>query len=710
MNSRVRFFALCVLVIGAAMLYGAHLGEVPIYLGNDETEFSLQAHAIATTARDDEGRLLPVYFHTGENSWFHPALVYEMAPILMILPPKPWVVRLPIVLIALIDILLVFVLARRLGVSDIAALGAAALLAVTPAHFMHGRFVADYLCPVPIVLMWLILLIDYDRSKNERRLIAAGTVLGIGLYTYIASVVMMPIYMALTYAVLLVRGERRFRPYALVTVAFVVWLLPAALWLMRYPEIYGGMTHRYGGAHLDVLHDGWSMLAGDALKQRWRIHRSFFEWRYLFDRAESNIMSSTYTTGVFLKAMAVLIPIGLYQMLRNRRTGLSLAIVAVFLSAPTAASLIPEPYATDRALVLLPMAAVIGGFGIDWLVARRASYAEWGARAVLVGLCVWMTIQFRDFYHVYRTGYRDQTAFWFNGNHPEAFEPILTRYPPLTKGEHPRARDPQFVYLNQKLPWIYQHWKLFLIVHGRTDLLSRTVYFDSDFDVERAAPGTLLLTGAGDPIERKFLKQSAVRPIDHIGEPDGSLSFTIFERTHGDYVRSRQELFALARVLATEGGDVPPATRRLFEGVDESDPTREPLALLRAVAEGQRAGSAGETVIRAGGGVVAPADLHGDATLEGFTVHPLPNGDRAVFVYFTPRRAWRGHKLWAHAYPQGSHEYIPLTNVEPDFDGWRPGQLAWEPFRVPANTAYVIYVGVEMNHDLGPATPLGTVR
>jgi hypothetical protein len=63
--------------IAAAVIYTAQLGSSPIYLNNDETEFALQAHAIATTARDVEGRFLPLYFHVAENSWFHPALVYS---------------------------------------------------------------------------------------------------------------------------------------------------------------------------------------------------------------------------------------------------------------------------------------------------------------------------------------------------------------------------------------------------------------------------------------------------------------------------------------------------------------------------------------------------------------------------------------------------------------------------------------------------------
>ena len=37
------------------------------------------------------------------------------------------------------------------------ARGAALLLALTPAHFIHSRFALDYLYPVPFTLAWLLL-------------------------------------------------------------------------------------------------------------------------------------------------------------------------------------------------------------------------------------------------------------------------------------------------------------------------------------------------------------------------------------------------------------------------------------------------------------------------------------------------------------------------------------------------------------------------
>jgi 4-amino-4-deoxy-L-arabinose transferase-like glycosyltransferase len=541
MNFRIRALLLVAVGVGAAVLYTVNLNSVPTYLSSDETAFALQAHAIATTAHDQNGRLLPLYFQMMQNVWFHPALVYAMAPILAVVRPLPWAVRLPTVIVALCNILLVFVVARRLGASHAAAIGASAILALTPAHLLHGRFACDYLFPVPCVLAWLILLVDADRSQSSWRFFAAGCALGLGLYTYIAAVVMMPVYLALSYLTMFLSGARRVRPYAAITAGFILLLLPLAAYLIAMPEVYAGMTQRYGGANLDVVNHPRDLFLGGIMAQRWATYRSFFDWSFLFDRAETHVMSSTYTTGVFLKALKVLIPIGAYHILRNRRNRFTVLLLAGFLAAPVAASLVPEAHAVDRALILLPMAALIAGFGVDWLLMPRNWIVTWAGRTVCAGLFVWMGVQFNGFYRDYLTDYPRRASFWFDGNHPGAFEPLVR--------QHPRD-DRRFIYISDGLPRVREHWKLYLLGHGRKDLLTRTVFFTQGLPLEAVRPGSLLLTGADDPVERSFLKLAAVQAIDHITEPDGTPSFTIFERTPSHVVYPFDGIYSAQPSLA----------------------------------------------------------------------------------------------------------------------------------------------------------------
>ena len=54
--------ALAVLATCVFVLYAANLGHAPVYLHDAEVLFALHAHSIATSLRDTNGRLLPLYF------------------------------------------------------------------------------------------------------------------------------------------------------------------------------------------------------------------------------------------------------------------------------------------------------------------------------------------------------------------------------------------------------------------------------------------------------------------------------------------------------------------------------------------------------------------------------------------------------------------------------------------------------------------------
>ncbi|MGH9218682.1 MAG: hypothetical protein ACRD1W_05245, partial [Vicinamibacterales bacterium] len=105
---------MALLVIAVGVLYATRLGEVPAYLIHDETQGALQAHAIATTGRDLSGRLLPLYFTEPEfPPGRDPILIYVTALGLQVLPFSEAGVRIPTALIATLNVVLTFLVARR---------------------------------------------------------------------------------------------------------------------------------------------------------------------------------------------------------------------------------------------------------------------------------------------------------------------------------------------------------------------------------------------------------------------------------------------------------------------------------------------------------------------------------------------------------------------------------------------------------------------
>src|SRR6266550_4063067 len=86
------------LALAAFGLYAVALEHTPPHLHRDEVMFALQAQSLASSGRDLDGRLFPLYFEMralGEHVWFHPVLVYVTALFLKVFPLTESVVRLP---------------------------------------------------------------------------------------------------------------------------------------------------------------------------------------------------------------------------------------------------------------------------------------------------------------------------------------------------------------------------------------------------------------------------------------------------------------------------------------------------------------------------------------------------------------------------------------------------------------------------------------
>jgi len=74
------------------------------------------------------------------------------------------------------------------------------------------------------------------------------------------------------------------------------------------------------------------------------------------------------TGGVLLPPLIVLLPAGLFGLLREPSTPITRLLLAGFAVAPWAASLTAEAPVPGRALFLTPFAAIISVFGLQYLL------------------------------------------------------------------------------------------------------------------------------------------------------------------------------------------------------------------------------------------------------------------------------------------------------------------------------------------------------
>lgn len=237
-----------VFLIIVGIFYSFLLFRAPVHLNRDELGFSLNAYSIAKTGFDENGRFLPLYFWHLGVMWATPIIVYLTALFLTILPLSEITIRLPSVMIGILNIVLIYFLAKRIFDSEKLGLLAAFFLALTPVHFIQSRILLDNLFPVPFVLGWMLLLYLFVSKRNLWFLFLATLLLGIGIHSYHASKVMMPIYLIITFLVILFKFKGNKSIILIPLIAFILPLLPIIPWLSKYPDTLTDQV-RYTGLY-----------------------------------------------------------------------------------------------------------------------------------------------------------------------------------------------------------------------------------------------------------------------------------------------------------------------------------------------------------------------------------------------------------------------------------------------------------------------------
>jgi 4-amino-4-deoxy-L-arabinose transferase-like glycosyltransferase len=535
MSHRRRLITVLLLALGALVLYGTRLGGVPMYLSLDESFFALASHSIATTGRDLNDRFLPLYFQwpaeVSTDVFYQPMLVYATALVLKVLPFTETVLRLPAVIVGLADVVLIYFVALRLFKRESLAVVSAVVLLLTPAHFIHSRLAMDYLYPVPFVLAWMLGLLAFLDEGRPWTLFAGTFALGVGFYSYIAAIVMMPVYFAITCGLLLLR-RRPLRDFGIALAGFALPLLPIVPWILTHPDAIARTAKRYelyGAAHaaplLTVrtafLRSVRESLHFFAITERVSLYWYFFNPAYLFLTGGLFVIGSTRRAGVFLLPLAVFIPVGINYLLNLRRTAAGALLLAGLITAPLAACLVNEPYAVGRELELLPFGVLLAVVGVDAMLSAPSSWrtiVRWTA----IVLLILAPLQFAFFWRDYFGRYAVESAGWFGGNVRGGVEDII---------EREAAQPHPAIYLSKLLPYVEWTWRVYLIKHRRTNLLERTTYFDAGrVELTTIPKGSLLLVQNSEPASAALLRSDELAKLRMIAQPNGDPFAWVLEK------------------------------------------------------------------------------------------------------------------------------------------------------------------------------------
>ena len=558
------------LLLLLAAIYCSRLGSAPVYLASDEAIIANDVQALATTGRTVDGSFLPLFFYIPLSaSWFMPAIYYWSAPFLLALPFAEWSIRFPTAVIGLMSVVLIYHVALRLLGDRRWALIASMVLACAPAFFMLSRYALDYVYPVPFILGWLLcLLIGLEPLRSRGWYVAAGLCLGIGLFSYIASLPLMPIYLAMTFVTLIASGRSGSDAGAVLS-GFAVPLIVFLIWFGQHPEAFQGTAERY-----DLRSVDFGAIAGRYLR--------FFDPNFLFMTGDTYLPFSTRTAGVFALASGAMIVAGIYAVIAERHA-IGRLVLGGFLVAPLAASVLDDPGAIRRATGMLPFGALLAAFGarklaavsrvpglrmLGWLVGGAAAavgltYLIWigvtqarvtprGLQAAGFGLTLLVmatladrvkhgtlllntvlaaiVVQFGLFQYEYHGSYRVRASPWLNGNIRGAMVRLIE--------EAERDRDAPIVittlrsglgHWDLRNRWLPSYWRFYLAREGRQDLLARTTFHTYLHDIRPIASGSLVMISSEDPRLKEILAAGATRIAD-VPELDRDPSFVLLRQ------------------------------------------------------------------------------------------------------------------------------------------------------------------------------------
>jgi hypothetical protein len=503
-----------------ASLYLARLDYSPVYLLNDEVYNALQSLSLASTGRSVAGDYLPVYFRGLEfPPGRDPFCIYATALALKLLPVAEATLRLPTALVGMANVVLAYLIGRRLFVDRRLALLTGAAVALAPAHYINSRIGIPTLWSTPWLLGWFLGLVAYAQDRRERALFVACACLGAATYGYLGTAVLVPAFYVVTIAFLYFSAhERHVRPYVIASAGLALPLLVLVYWHVLHPERWSELAEYYVESTA-VLREGAPLFTSSGrpnfagIQDRVTAYWNYFNPTLLFLSGDESPRYSTGRIGVFLLPAVILLPIGLYRAAHS--PGIGRLLVACCLVAPVAGA-VSADVQIQRALPLVAFGALLCAWGAASLLSDPRTRAR---RAGLL-LCVLGAVQFGAFAYDYFGHYRLRSGAWRGGNLRGVFERVIAAA---------RERDRPVLYLDENIDNIGAYWRFYAVAFDAIGLRDKAQVVDPA-EVTSAPAGALFITGTQKGFTVSPADPDAWHLRERIYELDGPTFFSVFEK------------------------------------------------------------------------------------------------------------------------------------------------------------------------------------
>lgn len=393
---RQEIYLLIFVLILSFVLRVYKLDQVPPSLNWDEVAFGYNAYTIANWGKDEWGNSFPLVFSSFKDDK-HPVIVYITAILIKVFGLSDYSARLPTALFGVLNVWLIFLLAKQLFKQNLTALFAALFLAVSPynIHFSRGLWESNF----ALFFFMLGLYLFLKALENKPKLFPISIFsFGLSFFSVHASKIVVPPTVIL---LMMLNFKKIFynKTYFIITLLSIVILIvltlsdPRILGLSRIEqtrfsdqkimstELYK-KTHFYYAGLLEVVFS------------QYRLH---FTPEYLFLNGDQNPRNSPKKFGEFYIIDAPLLIIGLIYLLLLR-SKITLIMLCWLFLAPIPSSLVAGAPSANRALFMMGSLPLIAGLGagsiLSWFRGKIKSL-------ILIFILILLSVQVFIFLNYY---------------------------------------------------------------------------------------------------------------------------------------------------------------------------------------------------------------------------------------------------------------------------------------------------------------------
>lgn len=405
---------LLILILATALFLRVYrVAEIPPSLSWDEASVGYDAWALTIDGKDQWGQSFPLLFRSfGEYKY--PLHIYATALSVKFFGLTDFAVRFPSALLGVLNIGLLFLLLKRLTKNNTLAITASFFLAISPWHIQFSRVNWETNFALLFFLGGLNVFF-YGLEKKGSLLILSFFLFGVGVYTYNAAKVFVPLFV---FALVILYAKELLRKK---TVAALSILLFVALMFLNIlsPQLSGRVRfQQVSFSEQQIQETGtYGLFKNRRFGELELVVRQYllhFSPQFLFISGDPNPRHSIQSVGQLYWFDLVFIPLGLLCLLKQRkRWGLMLGVW--FFLAPLPASLVREAPQASRAMFALGGWQAVSALGLVFLSNLRKSaryHAVILGATAAVGACL-VVLYVTAYFNIYSVKYSADWQFGY---------------------------------------------------------------------------------------------------------------------------------------------------------------------------------------------------------------------------------------------------------------------------------------------------------